>query len=137
MVRIPCCFTSFYSLKLYINNPQINTMHQVLRRILRPIVLSKKESRILRKLPKRHLLTPSRASINEGSTALETNFESRPTLSSRRHIHVNRQTRSESQSTSNIVNNENVKLAELASGVHRLETYNSNRPRCGRTCLRF
>ena len=69
-----CCFTSFYSLKLYINDPQINTMHQALRQILPPIVLSKKKSRILSKLPNKHLLTPPRASINEGSTALETNL---------------------------------------------------------------
>ena len=51
-----------------------NHCSTLLRRILRPIVLSKKKSRILSKLPNRHLLTPSRASINEGSTALETNL---------------------------------------------------------------
>ena len=49
-------------------------MHQVLRQILPPIVLSKNKSRILSKLPNKHLLTPPRASINEGSTALETNL---------------------------------------------------------------
>ena len=92
-------------------------MHQALRQILPPIVLSKKKSRILSKLPNKHLLTPPHASINEGSTALETNFESRPTLSSRRLTHENRQTRSESQSASNIVNNDNVKLAELEKRI--------------------
>ena len=51
-----------------------NHCNTQLRRILCPIVLSKKKSRILSKLPKRPLLTPSHASINEGLTALETNL---------------------------------------------------------------
>ena len=41
----------------------------------------------------------------------------RPTLSSRRRTHVIRQSRSESQSASNIVNNDNVKLAELEKRI--------------------
>ena len=38
-------------------------------------------------------------------------------LSSRRHTHVIRQSRSESQSASNIVDNDNVKLAELEKRI--------------------
>ena len=44
-------------------------------------------------------------------------METRPTLSSRRRTHVNRQSRSESQSASNIVNNDNVKLAKLEKRI--------------------
>ena len=49
--------------------------------------------------------------------SLRNKLESRPTLSSRRRTHVNRQSRSESQSASNIVNNDNVKLAELEKRI--------------------
>ena len=87
-------------------------MHQVLRQILPPIVLSKKKSRILSKLPNKHLLTPPRR-----LDSLRNKLESRPTPSSRRLTHENRQTRSESQSASNIVNNDNVKLAELEKRI--------------------
>ena len=51
-----------------------NHCSTLLRRILWPILLSKRKSRILSKLPNRQLLTPSCVSINEGSAALETNL---------------------------------------------------------------
>ena len=92
-------------------------MHQVLRQILPPIVLSKKKSRILSKLPNKHLLTPPTRIHKRRLDSLRNKLESRPTLSSRRLTHENRQTRSESQSASNIVNNDNVKLAELEKRI--------------------
>ena len=49
--------------------------------------------------------------------SLRNKLESRPTFSSRKRTHVNRQSRSESQSASNIVNNDNVKLAELEKRI--------------------
>ena len=49
--------------------------------------------------------------------SLGNKLESRPTFSSRKRTHVNRQSRSESQSASNIVNNDNVKLAELEKRI--------------------
>ena len=61
-------------------------------------------------------MTLSDLSVHQ-ATALETNFESRATLSSRRRTHVNRQSRSELQSASNIVNNDNLKLAELEKRI--------------------
>ena len=49
--------------------------------------------------------------------SLRNKLESRPTFSSRKRTHVNTQSRSGSQSASNIVNNDNVKLAELEKRI--------------------
>ena len=49
--------------------------------------------------------------------SLKNKLESRPTLSSQRRTRVNRQSPFESQSVSNIVNNDNVKLAELEKRI--------------------
>ena len=60
--------------------------------------------------------------------SLRNKLESRPTFSSRKRTHVNRQSRSESQSASNIVNNDNVKLAELEKRIIDLRKF------CVNTC---
>lgn len=49
--------------------------------------------------------------------SLRNKLETRPALLLRRRTHVNRKSRSELQSASNIVNNDNVKLAELEKRI--------------------
>ena len=96
-----------------------NHCSTLLRRILRPIVLSKKKPRILseQKTAEQALVNALTRFHKRRLDSLRNKLESRPTFSSRKRTHVNRQSRSESQSASNIVNNDNVKLAELEKRI--------------------